>query len=443
MDTSDETSTATEPGTTGVPSSGRSPYTTGSGLLVWLPFIVLILTLAIALFFWLIFDASLKDRAANLYREKTEQISSRIVNRLNDHEQVLRGGAGLFSASRYVTREEWHRYITSLALREHHPGILGVGFSEWITPDQKESHIRSIRSQGFPDYTIRPEGNREAYTSIIYLEPFNWRNRRAFGYDMFSEKTRRTAMQRAQDEGIAALTGKVTLMQETEKDRQNGILMYLPVYRNGVAIATREERRAAILGFVYSPIRINDFIYGTLSKLPVDIAFDIYAADRETSDALLFSSSAATGRDAADDHHPDFRSTMKLDVYGTAWLISFRSLPEFSRELGRSQSYSALAGGVAVSFLLTLITQILVTAHNRAFKTAREINERKEELEASLARLKRLEGIIPICMYCKNIRSDNDTWHQLEAYISDHSEALFSHGICPQCYHDELKKLKK
>jgi len=61
-----------------------------------------------------------------------------------------------------------------------------------------------------------------------------------------------------------------------------------------------------------------------------------------------------------------------------------------------------------------------------------------EHLTQSLARIKRLEGIVPICMYCKRIRDDKDSWSQMERYISDHSEAQFSHGICPECYKQEL-----
>jgi DNA-binding response OmpR family regulator len=57
----------------------------------------------------------------------------------------------------------------------------------------------------------------------------------------------------------------------------------------------------------------------------------------------------------------------------------------------------------------------------------------KAELEMALGRVKRLEGIIPICMHCKNIRGDDASWQRLEAYISDHTDAHFSHGICPAC----------
>ena len=66
----------------------------------------------------------------------------------------------------------------------------------------------------------------------------------------------------------------------------------------------------------------------------------------------------------------------------------------------------------------------------------------KAELEDALARVKQLEGIIPICMYCKKIRDDGQSWHQLEAYITNHSEAQFSHGMCPDCAEEQMKILK-
>jgi PleD family two-component response regulator len=66
----------------------------------------------------------------------------------------------------------------------------------------------------------------------------------------------------------------------------------------------------------------------------------------------------------------------------------------------------------------------------------------KEELEAALARVKQLEGIIPICMYCKKIRDDQKSWHQLERYISEHSEAVFSHGVCPDCLAEQMNVIR-
>lgn len=58
---------------------------------------------------------------------------------------------------------------------------------------------------------------------------------------------------------------------------------------------------------------------------------------------------------------------------------------------------------------------------------------RTQELEAALSRVKHLEGIIPICMHCKSIRNDDASWQALDVYIMQHSDALFSHGVCPTC----------
>ena len=60
--------------------------------------------------------------------------------------------------------------------------------------------------------------------------------------------------------------------------------------------------------------------------------------------------------------------------------------------------------------------------------------QRVRELEEALSRVKILQGLLPICSYCKKIRNDHNYWQQVEGYISDHSEAQFSHGICPECY---------
>jgi hypothetical protein len=64
------------------------------------------------------------------------------------------------------------------------------------------------------------------------------------------------------------------------------------------------------------------------------------------------------------------------------------------------------------------------------------------ELRNTLSRVKQLEGLISICSYCKKIRNDADSWDQVETYISSHSEALFSHGICPECYQLQLNELE-
>ena len=63
-----------------------------------------------------------------------------------------------------------------------------------------------------------------------------------------------------------------------------------------------------------------------------------------------------------------------------------------------------------------------------------KLAERIRELEEAVSQVKQLQGILPICSYCKRIRDDRNYWQKVENYISDHSEAQFTHGICPGCY---------
>jgi len=60
-------------------------------------------------------------------------------------------------------------------------------------------------------------------------------------------------------------------------------------------------------------------------------------------------------------------------------------------------------------------------------------------LERALEHVKVLQGLLPICSYCKRIRDDRNYWQQLEMYLSDHSDLVFSHGICPECYEKHWK----
>ena len=69
----------------------------------------------------------------------------------------------------------------------------------------------------------------------------------------------------------------------------------------------------------------------------------------------------------------------------------------------------------------------------------RDLAERVRALEEALTRVKQLQGLLPICSYCKKIRDDQNYWQQVESYISQHTEAQFSHGICPECYEKVVK----
>jgi signal transduction histidine kinase len=82
-----------------------------------------------------------------------------------------------------------------------------------------------------------------------------------------------------------------------------------------------------------------------------------------------------------------------------------------------------------------------------AFNSMVEALEEKRRVEESLRKtqdqVKQLEGIIPICMFCKKIRDDGNSWQRFEKYIMEHSEASFSHGICPSCAEEHYGEILK
>ena len=231
---------------------------------IWLALALLIASLVLTCAAALYVKRGVESIARKEFDFSCNEIKNRMLIRIQQHAQILRSASAFYEINGNITREQWHNSIAHQNIEQVLPGIQGIGYAIIIPPDQLALHERKIRNEGFPQYAVKPMGKREIYTSIIYLEPFSERNLRAFGYDMFSEPIRRKAMEHARDFDEATLSGKITLVQETDKDIQAGTLMYVPVYERGLPVRNIEERRRAIRGWVYSPYRMNDLMRGIL-----------------------------------------------------------------------------------------------------------------------------------------------------------------------------------
>lgn len=314
-----------------------------------------------------------------------DHVALKIQDRLGAYAMTLRGGAALFDASTSVTRHDWQVFTEALRVQDNIPGVQGIGFAEVIAPDQLASHIARIRGEGFPEYQIHPPGERAIYSAIIYLEPFRDRNLRAFGYDMFSEPVRRSAMEQARDTGQAALSGKVRLIQETDKEIQPGTLMYVPVYRQDMPRGNVEQRRNALIGWVYSPYRMNDLMSGILGdwQLREDqvIGLQIHDGNLDTPDNLLF-----TSHRAAAEHPAWLQQRRLIDFNGRQWLLVF---DQFGApfHIGHAPVWTILLGGITLSGLLfnLMRAKILsqVTAARIADDLTKEIRHREQLLKDS------------------------------------------------------------
>lgn len=317
------------------------------------------------------------------FASNCDAIQLKIEARLQSHTQVLLGGAALFEASDSVSRQAWHAYAKRVEIDQHFNGIQGLGFSLWIPENQLVQHITEIRRQGFPQYTVTPAGARDEYSAIVYLEPFNGRNLRAFGYDMYSEPVRRVAMEQARDENIISLSGKVKLVQENGEDVQSGTLMYVPVYKKAMPIETVEQRRAALYGWVYSPFRMADLFHGVLKGWDIPqsryLRMQIYDGLGVQADSLLYSSEE--GQKSTFSPSVLFSIERHMDFNGREWTLHFDLLKDSVSGIDYSKVWMVLLGGAGLSILSFFLILSYLNTRRNAARIAEELTA--ESLKAS------------------------------------------------------------
>ena len=307
------------------------------------------------------------DNVNQNFISNCNDITVRLDVRFKAHAQLLRSSAAFFTATDTVTREQWKIFNESEKISRNLVGIQGVGYSLIIPKNKLKQHIQSFRENGFPDYNVYPSGDREIYTSIIYLEPFSGRNLRAFGYDMFSEPIRRKAMELSRDSDFAILSGKVLLVQETDKDVQAGTLMYLPVYKKGKQTITVMERQSAIKGWVYSPYRMDDLMSGILGNWDLlkrnRIKLEIYDDENITDEALLFDSQKNDKE--VNKVKPNLYLKLPIEFNGKKWTLQFTSHDE-SLSILKGDTLILLISGIIISILLSILTLVLINTRFRA-----------------------------------------------------------------------------
>jgi signal transduction histidine kinase/CHASE1-domain containing sensor protein/DNA-binding NarL/FixJ family response regulator len=329
--------------------------------------------LSSTLYVWGLLHRAEAEKDQLKYATYTDLITLSVTDLLQDHMMMLKGGAGLFAASQEVSRREWRAYCEYRQIRMHFPGILDMGFAMVIPPAELQRHTERIRAEGFPTYRVWPEGQRASYTAIIFLEPFDSGNQRAFGYDMFSEPVRRAAMERARDSGEVAISGKVTLIQEMEKKPQTGFLMYIPIYDQGMPQDGVDQRRAAIRGYMYGAYRMDDLMRNSLPK-PIndDIDFEIFDGPTLAPATLMYDSDASRNT-TEENRQAMFHSHKSIDLYGQHWTLSFKSRPLFEAAADQKASAVMLAAGLIISLLAFLFTRAQESSNDRAFTLAREM----------------------------------------------------------------------
>lgn len=312
---------------------------------------VLVVSLILTIGTTYIFYRSAKSKDLIRFNNETLRVQTVIDNRINLYLALLKGGRGFVESAKEINRENFANYVKSLELEKNYIGVQGIGYNKIILPNDREAVQNKIRSEGHSDFKLFPEGERDLYQAIIYLEPMTDRNRKALGFDMSTEANRREALDRARDSGQAAATAKVILLQENENDKQFGFLIYLPIFKNGV-LPPIEARKQNLQGYIYSPFRVGDFLTEVRSNSSTfDIAISIYDGAVDESN-LLAQTEAVVDKPFIYSINEQYYKQEECLVAGRKWIVNYSTLPSFADQSSLSWTPLIFLSGVALSFIL-------------------------------------------------------------------------------------------
>ena len=412
-------------------SALRSPF----------PWIALTASLALTVASWIGLERNRHGDARVQFERRTDTAVAAVRARMLAYEQILRSGAARIASSPGVSREEWRAFIANLQLEERFPGIQAVGYAEYVRASARGDHVKRLRDEGFPEYDIRPPGARDEMVPIVYNEPFVGRNTRVLGYDMYSDLTRRAAMDLSRKTGEAAITGRVLLAGEPfrgTQPQQNGFVMYVPVFHPVARDLPRRDRGNAVSGYVFSPFRMHDLMQGILDEGVLQVIdMRIYDEPARGVQAELIDTRTAW-RATPSDEAPEFERIVNFPMPGRSWTIQFVSRPEFDAQLRAGKPWTVLAGGVLGSVVVFLLIVALVDAWNRAHVLSMRDpltglwNRRylDETMSRELPRARRLnQGIGAIILDLDHFKQLNDTFgHDAGDFVLARMGELLRHA---------------
>jgi len=272
-------------------------------------------------------------------------IASALERRANASSAYLRAGAALLSTMEDVPADDFRRFVSELRLDADYRGAEGIGWARVIAPSQIDEFNAGGAELGLNGYELypRPDGTQPYAIPVTYLQPDTERNRRALGFDMFSEPVRRAAMQEAERTARPTASDKVVLRQEGSGEAP-GFVVYMPVF----------EARAggrALKGYIYSPFNAEDFLQSAL-ELEDAGAYGVQLFDGEPDEQALLASTF----DADVDARGLRQVRQTVTIANNPWVLvtSARNAPGLS-----GLSLATLIFGVLVAALLMLLVRML------------------------------------------------------------------------------------
>jgi PAS domain S-box-containing protein len=335
-----------------------------------LAWFVLLVCIAGTLSIWYLARREAVASATLSFQSEVSDVRMAIERRMEDYISLLRGGGALFNAVGNISQGQWQRYVSSLKIGTHWPGMMSMGYVQ-------------MRAAASPDTAVPIKAGRvgEPYSRILYLESFSAMNRQAPGYDPFAEATRRAAMERARDSGATAVSAGVQLLGakgSEGREGEIGLLIYVPVYAPGSLPETVEQRRRALHGFVYGVFRLSDLMRGVLGEAGAHFDFRLYDVAPALPEALLFDSQQSPDRRPA-----LYTETTGISLPGRSWRLEMHGQPAFEQSLMSDLPTTVAIGGVLINLFL-LVLAILLQESRRSHAQLRKLSLAVEQSPESV-----------------------------------------------------------
>ncbi|MFO1531335.1 MAG: CHASE domain-containing protein [Kiritimatiellia bacterium] len=341
-----------------------------------MPALVCALSLLPTLYILRAHRESSRDRLTLKFEAIVKEVSADIEKEIANLANITTAGVAFHNASERVTRREWADYVRTLDLPSLHRGIAALGVNQYVTRAGLADFIAEQRADGEPDFQVkfvnglRDTPHDDLYV-VKYIEPLA-PNRKALGFDIGSEETRRRAAEYARDTGLFALTDVITLVQ----DRRNspGFLFMKPVYRGGLPTGTVAGRRQAFAGLVCSPF-IGDWLLEDVAPELLQFA-RIRVFNRSATGAReLILDGSASGADAGAPAEP-LTLERTLPAANKHWIVEARPTAAFFARHDDYHPGTILAGGIALSLLLSLLAYYMSLSVRRS-EVRRSASENK------------------------------------------------------------------
>ena len=343
-------------------------------IVTWLPVVTLLAGIAITLVTWQASDRQVDQAERVRFQRLHDRVITTTRLRFQSAAQAVFSARGMLLAGGGATRDQWVAYAAATE-SYFSEGVVGIGYVERIRREDADALEARLRSEGVPAARVDRTGDRAIATSSPGIEP-SARNSGALGIDVGAGTTRRTAAEQAMETGRPVLTQRIRVI---EGDKEiPGFLLFLPVYAPGAALDTTAARSAALQGWVYASLRMDELTRGLADAAANQVDFTI-GEDQRPDDALF--STTPDARSGPDFPKPDVGT---LDLYGRTWTFRFAPRAAFTDASARVRPRLALAGGAVVSLLAALLAFALLTSRRRALVLAHRMTARLSETNARL-----------------------------------------------------------